>query len=120
VDTDGFSEPFCFEELPAGMYVAAAQAPENYGLTSPDQLRVQALAGTRLDVHFGAAEGVSPAVPPPADAGQIDSELIADAGGDSQQASLNDLFGISGLVIFGLAGLVLVGGLGLTLFMRRR
>jgi hypothetical protein len=46
--------------------------------------------------------------------------LIADAGGDSQQASLNDLFGISGLVIFGLAGLVLVGGLGLTLFMRRR
>ncbi len=120
VETDGFSEPYCFEDLPSGTYVAAAQAPPDYGLTSPDQLRVQAQAGTRLDVHFGAAQGIVPVTAPPADAGNVETNLVNQTAPSSQQGGLNDLLNISGLMIFGLAGLVLVGGLGLTLFMRRR
>jgi hypothetical protein len=120
IDTDGVSEPHCFEELALGTYVAAAQAPADYGLTSPDQLRVVAVAGSRLDVNFGAAQGVEVVAAPPADSGaEVNEASVADDNA-AQDSALQDIFGISGLVIFGLAAVVLVAGVGLTLFMRRR
>jgi hypothetical protein len=117
IETDGVSEPQCFEDLAAGSYLAAASAPADYGLTSPDQLRLQAVAGTRLDVAFGAAAGVVPAVPPPADSGGVVSEVTTQ---ETPVSPLQDLFAVSGLVIFGLAAVVLIAGIGLTLFLRGR
>lgn len=119
VETDGVSEPHCFEDLGAGSYVIAARPPENFGLTSPDQFRLQAVAGTRLNVAFGAAEGVQPAAPPPADSGGIIDEVAVESA-SAAASPLQDLLGISGLIIFGLAGVVLVAGIGLTLFLRGR
>ncbi|MBZ0303309.1 MAG: LysM peptidoglycan-binding domain-containing protein [Anaerolineae bacterium] len=118
-ETDGASEPHCFEELAAGGYLVAASAPQGYGLTSPDQFRVQAAAGTRLDVAFGAAEGVQVVAPPPADAGGVVDEVMAQDT-NARPSPLQDLLSISGLVIFGLAGVVLIAGVGMTLFLRRR
>ncbi len=119
VETDGVSEPHCFEDLTAGSYIVAASPPANFGLTSPDQLRLQAVAGTRLDVAFGAAEGVQPVVPPPADAGGIVEQVTAPDTA-AAQSPLQDVLGVSGLIIFGLAGVILVAGIGLTLFLRGR
>jgi LysM repeat protein len=118
VQTDGISEPHCFEGLAAGAYVIAASAPANYGLTSPDQLRLDLLPGTTIDVAFGAAEGVAPVAPPPADAGGIVNEVRAQE--TDTRSTVDQVLSISGLVVFGLAAVVLVAGFGLTLFMRRR
>jgi hypothetical protein len=114
------SEPHCFEELALGTYVAAAQAPADYGLTSPDQLRVVAVAGSRLDVNFGAAQGLAVVAPPPADSGAESADTGVLEAEAAQGSPLENIFGISGLVVFGLAAVVLIAGVGLTLFMRRR
>lgn len=117
IQTDGVSEPQCFEEVAAGSYIVSASAPVDYGLTSPDQLRLQAVAGTRLNVAFGAAAGIVPFAPPPADSGGVVSEVTAP---EAPASPLQDLFAISGLVIFGMAAVVLIAGIGLTLFLRGR
>ena len=119
VETDGVSEPACFEDLAAGTYVAIAQPPDNYGLTSPGQFRLQAVAGSRLDVAFGAAEGVISVTPLPADSGVITNDVVAEDATDPQ-SPLDDLFSVSGLVVFGLAGFIMVAGTGVTILMRRR
>ena len=112
-------EPQCFDDLASGNYVVSASAPDGYGLTSPDQFRLQALPGIQLDVTFGAAEGVIPVARPPADAGDVINEIEApDA--TNPVSPLDDLFNVSGLIIFGLAGAIFVVGMGLTLFLRRR
>ena len=117
-ETDGAAEPFCFENVEPGSYTLVASAPAGYGLTSPDQLRLQALAGVKLDVSFGAAEGVEAILPPPADAGGLVSETAAE---ETDTRSITDsLLENSGLIVFGLAAVVLVGGLGLSLLLRRR
>jgi len=118
VQTDGLSEPHCFEGLAAGIYVIAASAPADFGLTSPDQLRLDLLPGTTIDVAFGAAEGVAPVVPPPADAGGIVNDVQAQE--TDTNSTVDQILNVSGLVVFGLAAVVLIAGLGLTLFMRRR
>lgn len=116
--TDGVSDPQCFDSLPNGEYVLAASAPEGFGLTSPDQLRLRLLPGIPLDVAFGAAEGLAPAAPPPADAGvPVEAAPEAETPPD---APLDQLMENSGLIIFGLAAVVLVAGLGLTLALRGR
>jgi LysM repeat protein len=118
VQTDGISEPQCFEGLAAGAYIIAASAPADYGLTSPDQLRLDLLPGTTIDVAFGAAAGVAPVAPPPADAGGIVNDVQANE--TDTNSTVDQILDVSGLVVFGLAAVVLIAGLGLTLFMRRR
>lgn len=117
-ETDGLSEPHCFEGLPAGDYTAIATAPDGFGLTTPDQLRLRINPGATINVGFGAAEGVQPLQPPPADAGPLNSETVSAQ--TAQESTGDRLLSISGLVIFGVAAVVLVGGLGLALVMRRR
>lgn len=112
-------DPQCFDNLASGSYVVSASAPDGYGLTSPDQFNLRALPGDKLDVAFGAAQGVVPVAPPPADAGDVVNQVEAQAS-TGQPSTLDSLFNISGLLIFGLAGAILVVGLGLTLFLRRR
>ncbi len=119
IETDGISEPTCFADLAAGTYVAIAQPPDNFGLTSPGQFRLQAQAGTRLDVSFGAAEGIVSVTPLPADTGVITNNVVAEDA-ETPPSPLDDLFDISGLVAFGLAGFILVAGTGVTIFMQRR
>ncbi len=64
---DTSPEPYCFADLVAGEYTASMQAPQGYGLTTPAQLTVQAIAGAKVNLAFGAAQGVLPVTPPPAE-----------------------------------------------------
>ena len=66
--TGADADPYCFADLLPGSYDLQGVAPSGYGLTTPDQLHVSGYAGAQIDVAFGAAEGVAPVEPPPADA----------------------------------------------------
>ena len=112
------ANPLCFDDLASGLYVVQAVAPEGYGLTTPEQLRVQVDTGARVNVAFGAAEGVEPLVAPPADEGGI-VNTTAEQETDTR-APDNGLPDNIGLIVFGVAGVVLVAGMGITLLMRRR
>jgi LysM repeat protein len=119
-NTDGVGEPYCFDDLAAGDYVAAATAPDGYGLTTPAQLRVRAAAGSDVTLAFGAVEGIPPEATPLADS----SALPTDAAGVEEEtqaaSSTNPLNDNLGLIIFGAAGVVLVVGAGASLALRRR
>jgi LysM repeat protein len=114
--TDGAGEPYCFERLVAGEYIAVAVAPGSYGLTTPNQLRVQVNAGARVNIAFGAAEGVPPMIPPPADSGELADEVVAEP---EELEAANLITNNIGLIVFGLAAVVLVGGISVSLLMRR-
>jgi LysM repeat protein len=116
--TDGTSEPHCFEALDAGDYVALASAPEGYGLTTPDQLRLQANPGPAINIAFGAAEGVQPAVIPVVDSADVAEETVQQE--NVSTSPFDQLLANSGLIVFGLAAIVLIGGVGLTVLLRRR
>ncbi|MEO8607956.1 MAG: LysM peptidoglycan-binding domain-containing protein [Chloroflexota bacterium] len=114
--TDGTSEPHCFDNLDAGDYVALASAPSGYGLTTPDQLRLEAKPGPAINIAFGAAQGVQPVAAPPIDTGDAQPPVQEEA----QSSTANSILANSGLIVFGLAAVVLIGGLGAAFFLRRR
>jgi LysM repeat protein len=116
--TDSQPDPFCFDNLAAGNYVVSAAAPPGYGLTTPDQLRVQAYPGAQVSLAFGAAQGVEPIVLPPSDeqGGIVNTENTA----QTDTRSSNPLSRNIGLIVFAAAGVVLIAGMGITVFMRRR
>ena len=116
-ETDGGADPLCFSDLSAGEYIAAVQPPTDYGMTTPDHLRVRAVSGTTVNVAFGAAQGFQPVTPPPADT--LVSETVAEEG-EPATTNADPLADNLGLVVFGIAGVVLVVGLGLSLFLRQR
>jgi LysM repeat protein len=118
--TDGESEPHCFGDLAAGEYLASAAAPEGYGLTTPEQLRVRAVAGSEVTVAFGAAEGIAVAAVPPADEGGLTAETVGSEPDTHAAAPTNPLNDNLGLIVFGAAGVVLVIGMGASLLLRRR
>ena len=113
---DGSPEPYCFSNLAAGEYTAAMQAPTGYGLTTPDQLTVRAVSGAQVNVAFGAAQGVQPVTPPPADS--LINMTVQD--GEPVTGTTNPMQDNMGLIVFGIAGAVLVLGMGISLVMRRR
>jgi LysM repeat protein len=117
--TDGASDPYCFNDLSAGDYVASAGAPEGFGLTTPDRLQVSLNPGSTVNVIFGAAQGVQPAVIPTADPNTplVDQRISAAV---PQRSFADTLVSFSGVIIAGLAGVVLLGGLGAALMLRRR
>jgi LysM repeat protein len=115
--TDGKSEPHCFDDLAPGDYTAVASAPTGFGLTTPDQLRLRVQAGATLDIAFGAEQGfVQPSALPADAANAANATLVP----ESVSSDSNSLGNISGLLVFGLAGIVLIGGLGAAFFLRRR
>lgn len=119
--TDDEPDPFCFDGLAAGNYVVEAAPPDGYGLTTPDQLRVQAYAGAQVNVTFGAAEGVEQVEPPPADTqGGIVSPTAGSETDTRSTASASPFGDNIGLIVFGAAGVVLVAGMGISVLMRRR
>ena len=111
--SDDQPDPFCFDQLAAGSYSVQASAPSGYGLTTPDQLRVQAYPGAQINVAFGAAQGVQAVVPPPAD-----SNRSVSATGRNETATPSSgsspLDQQLGLIVFGAAGIVLVAGMGIS------
>ena len=114
--TDGASEPHCFEALSAGQYVTVASAPSGYGLTTPNQFRVSANPGATVNVAFGAAQGVVPAMIPPPDALAPVEAAVEETAAEPENPLSNNM----GLIVFGLAGVVLVIGTGASLIMGRR
>lgn len=118
--TDGESEPHCFNDLQAGDYVASADAPEGYGLTTPDQLTVRAVAGTEVTLAFGAAQGLEVAALPTSDAAALTSDTVGEEQDTRTTTSANPINDNLGLIVFGAAGVVLVIGMGATLALRRR
>lgn len=121
VETNAEIGPYCFENLTAGIYLLSATGPEGYGLTSPPQLKVDALAGLKLDVAFGAAEGFVPVqAPPNADPAPVESAAPVVDNGVESNPLLWQVLQNSGLLVFALALFVLVGGIGLTFALRRR
>lgn len=118
IATDDTPDPLCFEDLATGEYFALATAPSGYGLTTADQLRLRVQPGSTLNVSFGAAQGVTVAEVPPANANDVAQEAVVET--TTQEDDNSDLLAISGLIVFGLAGLTLIGGLGAMLLLRRR
>ncbi|MBE2268684.1 MAG: LysM peptidoglycan-binding domain-containing protein [Anaerolinea sp.] len=116
-EMDGSPEPYCFTGLAAGEYTAFMQAPAGYGLTTPDQLVVRAQSGAKVNLAFGAAQGIQPVTPPPAD---NLTEITADEGEPATTATADPVQDNLGLIVFGAAGAVLVIGMGISLVMRRR
>ena len=117
--SDNQPDPFCFDQLAAGSFSVQASAPEGYGLTTPDQLKVQAYPGAQINVAFGAAQGVEAVVPPPADSnGSVSATSGSDT--DTHSSGANGLSSNLGLIVFGAAGLVLVVGMSVSVILRRR
>lgn len=114
--TTGTGEPFCFSDLPAGSYLAQAQAPAGYGLTTPQQLLVQPAQGWTINLGFGAAQGVQPPAAPPADA----SSGTGSGQPNTGLASDNPLGSNLGLIAFGLAAVAGVVGGVMTTVLRGR
>lgn len=118
--TDGTSEPHCFEELSPGDYIAAATPPDGYGLTTAAQLRLNVRVSDKpVNAVFGAAQGVAVAVVPPADTseGEAEAPQIVD---DPAGSVTNPLVQNLGLIVFGLAGFVILIGIATALLLRRR
>lgn len=116
--TDGESEPYCFEDIATGNYTVVASPPAGYGLTTSAQLAVRVQSGATVDVRFGAAQGVQAVAPPPVDLREpATDQPVVDAAADDP---VTELLQISGLIVFGLAGLVLLGGVSLALILRSR
>ena len=122
--TDTKPDPYCFSGLGAGSYSVQGVAPEGYGLTTPDELHVQAYSGGQVNVAFGAAEGVATLVPPTADgsAEAANGGIVDTANGSESDtnSTANALGDNIGLIVFGVAGVILVAGLGVSLLLRRR
>ncbi|MCC6904783.1 MAG: LysM peptidoglycan-binding domain-containing protein [Anaerolineae bacterium] len=53
--TDGISEPFCFNDLPAGDYVVFAEPPDTHSATSLSEIPVTLADGSQVALSFGAS-----------------------------------------------------------------
>ncbi|MCC6614548.1 MAG: LysM peptidoglycan-binding domain-containing protein [Anaerolineae bacterium] len=114
-ETDG-TEPYCFNDLAAGDYVASVAAPDGYGLTTPDQLSLRVASGSGVTVALGAAQNVQPLAPPPADAGAP----LAESSTETQPPASNSILDNLGLIALAAGALALVVGGAVTLVLRRR
>jgi LysM repeat protein len=112
--TDG-TEPFCFSDLAAGDYVASVAPPTGYGLTTPDQLRIQVGVGTNVGVTFGAARDVQPPGAPAEVAPLTETSTL-----DDSAASSNPILDNLGLIVLAAAGIALLMGTIMTFALRRR
>jgi LysM repeat protein len=109
-ETDGTSEPYCFEDLEPGQYTAIAAAPQGYGLTTPASLVISVQAGTSFRLVFGAAQGVQVAVAPTADAADSDGTDTLNQAVVPGDGTTLDISSIAGILVIGAAALALVGG----------
>ncbi len=117
--TDGASEPHCVDKLAVGDYLVSATAPNGYGLTTSNQYHVRVNPGVRIDVIFGAAQGVTALVAPPPD-NNLPQNVSQTTSVQQAAPPANPLMDNAGLIVFGIAGVVLLVGAGASLALRRR
>lgn len=116
--TDGMSEPYCFEGLTSGAYIAIVTPPTGYGVTTASAYNVVLGAGQQVDAVFGAASGFVPPQPPASQGvGLFSDETGTET--DIATGPLDQVLENLGIVMLGVAGVVLLGGVGLTLLLRR-
>ncbi|MCY4069793.1 MAG: LysM domain-containing protein [Chloroflexi bacterium] len=110
---DAESQPLCVGEGQPQIYIVAAAAPEGYGLTGSESLRVDLRDGRPIHVAFGVKAGfdIRDAYP----VRLSPTEVPARA--DEEENLLREL---SGLFVVALAGFVLNCGLLFSLFLRFR
>ncbi|MFZ4826697.1 MAG: LysM peptidoglycan-binding domain-containing protein [Phototrophicaceae bacterium] len=122
-ETDGESEPKCFTELEAQTYTINASPAVGYGLTTPTQLQVPLTAGSVVNLAFGAAQGIQ-SVPLP-EGGDFSAFVTNTNATNSpttveEPASLLDqLLGISGIIVVGIAAVIVLAGIGVAVVLRR-
>jgi LysM repeat protein len=112
--TRATGEPVCFDDLSPGDYLLAAAPPQNYGLTTANQLRVRVAAGERVILGFGAAEGFVPGSPPPVDPGAAPDAAVETAGVPA--VGMENV----GMLVFGAGVAVAVVGLAFSILINRR
>jgi hypothetical protein len=102
--TDGAPDPYCFTDLAPAMYRVAATAPDGYSFTRQAQEDVNIIAGARLDVVFGVAQGVEVAQPAePPEAGVTDPSVTPE---EDEGDLLDTLKDLSGVIVIGACGLI--------------
>lgn len=115
----------CLVDLGVGSLTVQAAAPDGYGITGPDALRVQVVPGQTTTIDFGASEGYEPPEAPPA----VEEALSAPvpesfrttseaAPAESDESPLDQLFDVSGLIALAAGLLVFSGGMLLALWLR--
>lgn len=112
----GDLDPTCIDGLTSAQYLASAEPPSGYGLTTAGQLTVRTTGGAQIGIAFGAAAGVQPVVAPPPDNGAAITDVTAETDVPEGVPLRENI----GLIVFGAAAFVLVVGMGATLLLRRR
>jgi hypothetical protein len=107
----GDLDPTCFDNLPSGVYSAQAEAPNEFGLTTPPRLRVTTTGGSQIRLAFGAARGVVQVTAIPPDVTPAAVRLRA-------QESVEQPTRRIGLFVLGGAAVVFVMGMFLALLLR--
>lgn len=112
----GDLDPTCIDGLTSAQYLANAEPPSGYGLTTAGQLNVRTTGGAQIGIAFGAAAGLQPVVAPPPDNGAAITDVVAETNAPEGVPLRENI----GLIVFGAAAFVLVVGMGATLLLRRR
>jgi LysM repeat protein len=115
----------CLVDLGAGALQVQAAAPDGYGITSPDGLRVMVTSGQITSISFGASVGYQPpeTLPtieetlnaPVPEAFRTSSDAVQ---AETDESPLDQLFEVSGLIVLALGILTFSGGILLALWLR--
>ena len=120
-ETDGESEPKCFSDLEAQTYTITASPAVGYGLTTPTQLQVPLTAGSVVNLAFGTAKGIqSVPVPQGGDFSAFATQTnVQQASIEEPTSLLDQLLGISGIIVVGIAVVIVLTGIGVAVVLRR-
>lgn len=110
---DAESQPLCIGDGQPQVYIVAAAAPEGYGLTGSEALRVDLRDGRPIHLAFGVKAGYDTQDAPPVELSPTEVPVRE----DEEENLLREL---SGLFILALAGFVLICGSLVSLFLRIR
>ena len=110
---DAGSQPLCVGDGQPGVYIVAATAPEGYGLTGSEALRVDLRDGRPIHVAFGVKAGFDIQAGAPVALSRTEVPT-------SDDVEENLLRELSGLFVVALAGFVLICGSLVSLFLRFR
>lgn len=118
-DSAAASSARCVDGLAAGGYTASAVAPDGFGLTGADTLRIDASPGADIRIAFGAAPGLPITPLPVVDLAPIVDEPLPSTLRAAAPPTVTSLIRDNlGLFAFALAGLVLIGGIGMAFLAR--